>query len=794
MDIDTRRRALVGAILGGVAAGSSLSPVRSYLRRFAPLSGSAWASATDRTDRTVESPHGPAEVRYDDHGVPHVSADDERAAYFAVGYAQARDRLFQLDLQRRLMRGQLSAVVGEAALDSDEFHVRMDFAGAAETTWEHLSDTDTAPVVRAFVDGVNACRENESLPLEFGLLEYEPDPWTPADTLLMEKQISWDLTGSFRTLRRATAAEKLGATAANELYPARLDHDAPIVRDGNGDGGTAGRLSAPSNPPNDVGSALVDWLGDFESDPGVGSNSWVVSGEHTASGKPIVANDPHLTLMAPPVWYEMNLQYRDASVRGVTFPGVPFVVIGENDAGAWGFTNTGADVVDCYRYETDGDRYRYRGEWREFESETRTVAVADGRDREVAVKKTVHGPYLEREGEQVGVAWTGHTATETTLAVHRYATSDGMDDVLAATRHFDLPTQNLVYADRDGNTLFSVTGRIPVRRVDGERVRGDRIFDGSAGEGEWAGFEPFGVSSWEGFVPFEAKPHVRNPDYLATANQRVTADPYLAEAYASPYRGRRIYAMLDERVNGDEPVDPAFVKEMQADTLDGRAVDLVPELVDAASDADDLQSAVGTLSSWDYRMDRDSRGALLFVHWFDAFREAAVGDVLDSAGLGEQYYPRDWVLAHLDGDRWFGEGDRTTAMVAALREAVETVESKGYETYGDYNDTGAITHPFDQSFLNYPALPTDGSSHTVNNYRIDSAVGSSWRMVCPMDGDSVAILPGGNSGDYFSDHYRDQLRAWADVEYRSMTRELRGETTVTVEEGETAGTPGESQR
>ncbi|WP_440006561.1 penicillin acylase family protein [Halomicrococcus sp. SG-WS-1] len=778
MDIDTKRRALVGAILGGVATGSALSPVRSYLRRFAPLSGSAWRSATDRPQGTVESPHGPATLRYDDHGVPNVSAADERALYFAVGYAQARDRLFQLDLQRRLMRGQLSAVVGDAAFESDEFHVKMDFAGAAEATWRHLRGTDTAPVVRAFADGVNAYVENEPLPLEFGLLSYEPAAWTPADTLLMEKQISWELTGSFRTLRRATVAEKLGAEAARELYPARLDHDAPIVREG-GDGGTAARESPPDRA---VGSDLVEWLADFESDPGVGSNSWVVSGEHTASGNPIVANDPHLSLMAPPVWYEMNLRASDAGVRGVTFPGVPFVVIGENDAGAWGFTNTGADVIDFYRYETDGDRYRYRGEWREFDVDIRTVAVADGEDREVTVRKTVHGPYLEREGEQVGVAWTGHTATETTLAVHRYATSEGVEDVLAATRHFDLPTQNLVYADRDGETLFYVTGRIPVRTVDGERVRGDRIFDGSAGEAEWRGFEPFGVSSWEGFVPFEEKPHVRNPAYLATANQRVTDDPYLSEAYASPYRGQRIYELLDERANSDRPVTPAFVEEMQADALDGRARDLVPELVRAADGADGLQSAVETLSGWDYRMDRDSRAALLFAHWFDAFREEALGAAFERADLGEAYHPRDWVVAHLDGQRWFGDGSRRAAMVRALRSAVTTVEEEGYETYGDYNDTAAITHPFDQSFLNYPAVPTDGSSQTVNNYRVESAVGSSWRMVCPVGGESVAVLPGGNSGDYFSEHYRDQLRAWADVEYKSMTRELRGEETVTFEE------------
>jgi penicillin G amidase len=209
-------------------------------------------------------------------------------------------------------------------------------------------------------------------------------------------------------------------------------------------------------------------VGEFERGHGIGSNSWVVSGKHTESGKPIVANDPHLNLMAPPVWYEMNLRAGEMRVRGVTFPGVPFVVIGENRAGAWGFTNTGEDVIDFYDYEMRDGRYRYRGEWREFDTEKREIGVADDENREVTVRKTVHGPMLEREGHRVGVAWTGHTATETTLAIHRYSESEGMDDLFAATRRFDLPTQNLMYADRHGNTLCYVTGRIPMRTVDGK--------------------------------------------------------------------------------------------------------------------------------------------------------------------------------------------------------------------------------------------------------------------------------------------------------------------------------------
>jgi penicillin amidase len=849
MDIDTTRRALLAAIVGGGAVGGSLSPVRGYLDRFAPFSGSAWRDATDQTNRRVESPYGEAEVRYDEYGVAHVESearsasnnraaeprDEEQALYFAVGYAQAADRLFQMDLQRRVMRGELSEVVGEATLDSDEFHVQMDFVGGAEANLELLDGTPTGDAVEAFAEGVNACRENEELPLEFGLLEYEPDPWTPTDTMLMEQQISWGLTGSFWTLRRELVAERLGADAVEELYPFRMDHDAPILRNGNDSGsGFAERNRVkPSGALDDAG--LLDWLAEFESPPGVGSNSWVVSGDHTESGQPIVANDPHLNLMAPPVWYEMNLRTDDASVRGVTFPGVPFVVIGENHAGAWGFTNSGADVIDFYTYETDesDDRYRYRGEWQEFDTEERTISVADGEDRTVTVRKTVHGPVVEREGQQVGVAWTGFTATETSRAIHLYAKSDGMDEFLDATRRMDLPTQNVVYADREGNTFYYVTGKIPRRTIDaagrssasnrqsesadgGEEIWGTRVFDGSAGEAEWEGFDPFGVSSWEGFVPFEEKPHAIHPEYLGTANQRIEDDPdhYIGEQYATPYRGQRLYDLLDRRADSDEPMDPEFMKQVQRDTKSRRAAQLLGDLVNAVEDRvtdadagedESLRDAAEALQNWDARMDRDSWAALVFSRWIDRFREATFGDEFEQADLDESYYPNDWVLATLpDDSQWFGDEGRSAVMVRALREALDGVADGA--TYGDYNTTESVTHPFDQSFLNYPAYPTDGSAYTLRNYRKESAVGSSWRMVCPIDEggaaddmdestegtESVCVLPGGNSGEYFSDHYDDQFRMWADGEYKSMSREIRGETAIRFEtEGENESSSGD---
>ncbi|WP_232688259.1 penicillin acylase family protein [Halobacterium zhouii] len=808
-DVDKVRRGLVAAVLGGVAAGGLFSPAASYLERFAPLSGDVWRATTDDLPGSVSSPYGDATLSYDDHRVPRVSADDERALYYAVGFAQGTDRLFQMDIQRRQMRGQIAEIVGEAAVSSDEFHARMDFARAADTNWSALQNRNptVAGLTEAFAEGVNAAREQNRLPPEFELLDYEPAPWTPADTMLMQLQISWTLTGSFETLRRARLRDALGG-GHEELFPRRYDHDSPILGGGLDGGSSAaserrgerkrGRARTADPTPD---AALTGWLSGFESPNGVGSNSWVVGGEHTESGKPIVANDPHLSLMAPPVWYQQHLAAGDYDVRGVTFPGVPFVIIGENQSGAWGFTNVGADVLDCYTYEIDRERYRYDGEWREFDTEDHTIAVRGADDVTVTKRKTVHGPLLEREAvvggsgsddgsgnspggdsQRVGVAWTGLSATATTDAIYAFARSSGLDDVRAATRDFELPTQNLVYADREGNTYYKATGRIPIRRVDGEEVPGWRVFDGSAGEGEWAGFEPYGESSWEGFVPFEEKPGAVNPGYVATANQRVVDDPehYFAESYSPPFRGERIYELLDEwtgrgRGDGDGTVTPADMRDLQRDALDTRARRLVPRLLDAV-DVESAGAPFAALANWDYRMVQDSEGALAFAVFLDAYRRELYASGFDAAGLDEGYWPGDWVTVHLeDGDDWFDRGETPASATAAMRSALdaasERVASTRWETYGDYNVV-ALEHPFDQSFLNYPEMPTDGSPATVNNYRRDSDVGSSWRMVVPMAGESQVVLPGGNAGDPFSEQYHDQLAAWAADEYLPFDREF----------------------
>jgi len=402
----------------------------------------------------------------------------------------------------------------------------------------------------------------------------------------------------------------------------------------------------------------------------------------------------------------------------------------------------------------------------------------------VTVRKTVHGPVIEREGAQVAVAWTGLSASDTTRSVYEMVHSDGLDDFVAALHSFDEPTQNVVYADRDGNTLYYVTGKIPIRTVDGEEVRGDRVFDGSAGEAEWEGFTPYGTSTWEGFIPFDEKPGVVDPGYVATANQRVTDDPthYIGQEFSPPFRGMRIYERLDTDTAAGT-VSPIQMKDIQADRLDERAELLVPRLLSVREQAADAaQPHLDALAEWNYWMNVESHAATIFAEWFDAYEQALYADAYDQAGVSADHYPNDWITATISADSpWFDVVGTPESPAAAMISAIESVADDhavaDTQVYGEFNEL-AIDHPFDQPFLNYPRMPIGGSSATVKNYRKAADVGSSWRMVVPMDGDASVVLPGGNDGNPFSEHYHDQLRDWARGRYLPFDREWPDAPTI----------------
>ncbi|KAB1196637.1 MULTISPECIES: penicillin acylase family protein [Haloferax] len=789
--MNTTTRAAIAVVCTAVLVATSVLG-GSYLGLAAPLSGDIYDTVSPPGATNVESPYGSASVWYDDAGVPHIEAENEEALYYAVGYVQARDRLFQMDLQRRLVGGKLSAMVGNSTLESDRFYRSLDFQSAAEASWQSVRGTDVGTPIEAFTAGVNYYADTTPLPPEYALLDAEFEAWTPTDTLLVGKLISWQLSGSFADLRRSTTVSRLGPNAS-ELYPSELDHDVPIIRE-------SAASDAESFSPTDVVeetgestanadgdfAALAEWTDRYDKDPTYGSNNWVVSGDHTASGKPLLANDPHLSLTVPPIWYEMHLSTDEMDVRGVGFPGIPMVVIGRTADAAWGVTNVGGDFTDLYTYEMRDGGYVYDGEVRSFETETELIEVAGGDDVELTVRKSVHGPVIERGGKTVGVAWPGFSATNESLGVYRLNHAESVGEIRDALRIWDVPAQNFVAADSAGNTLYYPAGRYPLRVTDGAVVRGDTIFNGSAGEGEWRGYEPYGQSSWDGFVPFESIPHVDNPDLLATANQRTIDDPafYMGTSmtYADPYRGQRIYDLLDDAAR-EGGVTAETMKQVQRDVHSEAATSFTPYATapDAVSQmSPDARELVSELDGWDGQMRADSRAALVYRVWVDEFRNATFSDEFEPQGLDESYYPRLYVLQRLGPDaRWYD--DRSTADVTETRDDVAAdamnrtaarLEREGWKTYGEFNRLD-MNHPFDREFLNYPERPMDGSPYTVFNFRSsgDTQAGSSWRMVVDFsaDDDSVGVVPGGQRGVFWSDEYHSQLDEWADGEYKPLT-------------------------
>ncbi len=746
-----------------------------YLNLLAPFSGSLWKQSEHKI---VPNPYGHAEVYYDEYGVPHVVAENEKALAFAIGYVQAKDRLFQMDLHRRLMRGQLSEVFGEDFLASDEFHVKMDFAKAANASWMVLKNTELGELLKAYSEGVNYYIEKEELPMEFKLAGYKPEKWKPEDSLIIGKEIEWGLTGKFWDLKRALIVKKLGKDAL-ELYPSYLNHSYPIIR------------------TDVVNESLLDWLKPFEAKKGMGSNNWVVSGKFTENGKPILANDPHLLLTAPPVWYEMHLQVKGWNVRGVAFPGIPIVIIGMNDHLAWGFTNVGADVIDFYYYVWKDGKYYYKGQWLEPVREVKKIRVKGAGEKEVIVEKTVHGPLIDKFGSKVAIAWTGLSATRESLALYKYNYARNMSEFIEAMRYFDVPAQNVVYADIYGNIMYYPAGKYPIRLINGKEVAGNIIFNGSAGEGEWRGFKPYGISTWEGFIPFEEIPHLINPDYVATANQRVVFgyQHYLGDSmyFADPYRGMRIYEMLDSAIKSGKKITPEFFMEMQRDVYSKPAEFFTPFIFHAESKmSEKARSYAEELRNWDFRMNKDSRAALIFAIWLDKFVNETFKDEFYSSGLDKSFYPHLYVLQNLpENSRWFDDiktAERETRddiVARAMEETVKEIEEKGYRVYGDYNRL-EIEHPFSKilKFFDYPSMPMNGSAYTVFNFRraVDwgtglAQAGSSWRMIVNFD-KNYCVIPGGNSGNYFSKHYYDQLEMWANGKYKPFDFEVRGEKIV----------------
>ncbi len=726
----------------------------------------------------------PVTIDTDSHGVPSIHAQSIPDVFFGLGYAHARDRLWQMEFQRRVGAGRLAEILGAGALPADRFLRTVGFRRAAESAWRALPEQQKR-LLDAYAAGVNAfLGADPARPIEFRLLRAVPEPWKPVDSLAWAKMMAWDLAGNARDeIRRARFAAAVGPARAAELLPLAAS-EPTILEDGDWRVPRAeaslsrSRLPVPG-PWSSLERAFasLDALG-LAAGEDLGSNSWVLAGSRTFTGRPILANDPHLGLRAPSVWYLAALDAPGLRAVGATLPGVPGVIIGRNDRIAWGLTSLEPDVQDLFVEDVDPKdpgRYRHRGEWRAFETRVETIRVRGGADERLTVRGSVHGPIVtgvlsgaDALGPAVALRWTGLDDGDTTAAAFfSIDTARNWSEFLAGVRQLRSPPQNFVYADVDGHIGYTASGAMPIR------PRSDGLLP-VAGTGE---------DDWTGTVPSEALPRVLDPPrgFLVTANNRLfsAAYPYsFGLTWAEPYRARRIV----ERIESRPRIAPSDAAAMQLDRRSLQAEELLPILLRGTTPADAAsRDALRRLTAWDREMAGDSVPAAIYAAWFVELAKMPA-DELGAVPRGRTR-GRFLLEALRSGAAWCDDV-RTPRVescedfqAAALQRAVEFLGKRlGSDPAGwrwDRLHRATFAHsafgevPVLRRFFNLEAAP-GGDSSTINvgafSQDGDFAMsdGASYRQVIDLANplESRFVHTTGQSGNVFSGGYRDLLPLW----------------------------------
>jgi penicillin amidase len=747
--------------------------------------------AFPQVNGTLEVPglHESVEIYRDSWGVPHIFANNEYDVFFAQGYVHAQDRLWQMEFNRRVGAGRLSEVLGETMVESDRFLRTIGLYRAA------LADLGVLPaevinVLQAYADGVNAFVEahRDRLPLEFTLLGFQPEPWTPIDTLAWGKVMSMNLGGNWENeLLRQKLNTALGEDKVRELVPP-YPEDGPFIVP----------LEARSYSYQE--GDLVDDLAKVKSllgmdGMGLGSNNWVVDGTKTASGRPMLANDTHLGIQMPSIWYEIHLRTGALDVVGFSFPGAPGVIIGHNRDIAWGVTNLGPDVQDLYVERINPqnpDQYEYEGVWEEMTILEEHIRVKGRAEPEaLIVRLTRHGPImtpvLAGVQEVLALRWTALEGGQLFRSVYLLDQARTWEEFREALRYWDSPSQNFVYADVDGNIGYQMPGQIPIR------AKGEGMVPVPGWTGEY---------EWTRYIPFEELPSVLNPPshFVVTANNKVVSDDYpyfISSQWAEPFRASRIAELLQE---SDELTLDDF-RDIQADTRSEPAAAL-RQYVLALTPADWRQErALRFLENWNPRLDSSSGAAGICEVLLWRMLANTFGDELAQAGVKEaQYGGSPLSLLHIldqPANPWFDDTSTPEIEVRddiLTRSVAETMEFWA-RRYGDLPGnkdeqwawgkihTATFEHPLGSVkplnlILNRGPVPTAGSGETVNAagyLRGDFAqrTVASQRQIIDVGewSNSRSQHTTGQSGQPFNKHYADMIKPWQEVRHHAMLYE-----------------------
>ncbi len=739
----------------------------------------------------VSGLHNSVKIYRDEFGVPHIFASDEYDLFFSQGYTHAQDRLWQMDLSRRAGEGRLSEILGTPTIKFDKMLKTVGFKRIAFQLLRQLNPK-SKEILMAYSDGVNAFIRTHKgkYPIEFDMLNYEPEEWTPIHSLMISRLMAWELNISWHVdVALGELVAKLGEQKASEVFPTYPENGPVIVA-----GTTKQHLSVLRHFAS-IHNQFKQFFGTTGTH--IGSNSWAVAPQKSVSGRAMIANDPHLGLSLPAKWYEIHLHGGAVNVAGVSLPGTPLVVIGHNQNVAWGLTNVMADDADFYFEKTDSlgaDTYLYKGEWKEIEIIPDTVWVKDSTEIPFTIRRTYHGPAINEiyplkdisSSNFITMKWTGFEMSDELYALYLVNTSYNWQSFLNGVKEFTVPGQNFVYADVKGNIGYHPGVRIPKRMNNNPTLP----FIGWTGENDW-----------QGFIPFEQLPSLFNPPegFIATANNKTTNDInyHISNLWEPPSRIQRIREVLQSKTL----FDVSDFKQLQNDNFSFFAKDITPYILSAyetlpAKDPA-IETAVNYFKNWNFAMTKDDVPTTIFEvflnHLIKNIFQDEMGDELFNQYIFLANMPYRVTLSML-GDTsstWFDNSTTPEietrddiirkSMKEALKELSEKFGGEMKEWRWGRLHTLTLKHPFGdinvlQSIFNIGPMEIGGSGTTVNNgeYHFTSpyemTLGPSMRSIVDfssIDG-ALSVIPSGQSGQPLHKHYSDQMPLWKNGEYHTV--------------------------
>jgi penicillin amidase len=770
-----------------------MKTVRSFLKIFggvlvasAILVGILWLAAMRARpsldgQRDVAGLLAATTIDRDSHGIPLITAQSEDDAYFALGYAHAQDRFFQMEMMRRQGQGRLAEIIGRMGVENDVFMRTLGVYRRAEQDFQNLTP-QTRRAFERYAAGVNTwLAEGHALPLELSILFFKPEPWRSADSLVWQKLMGLQLSGNWtQELSQAAFVAKLGAEKAAALMPDRKAGDPLTIPD-------QAMLYPSLNVENLVAAvgAVIQ--------PTSASNAWVVAGTHTKSGKPIVANDPHLGFQSPSVWYFAGIDTPTLKLFGATVPGVPFHMLGHNHRVAWGITTPESDTSDLFIEQPTGDGLSYETPDgpKPFEQRTEVINVRFGDPHTISVRETRHGPVVSDIVDAADTERLGGNrvlALAAALLQPKDRTADGVyamnrasdaASFVEAIRLFQAPQQNMMFADTGGVIGYYAPGRVPIRKAG----------DGTVPVEGWTG-----AFDWHGWIPFEELPHSIAPEsgILVNANNRMVGEtyPYLIAAHwHDAYRAARITELLQTNPGADIN----STEDMQQDVTSLMAREMLPLLLKLVQPRTERhQKLLDLLAAWDSRMDRGRPEPLIFALWMEKLKKRLLEDELGDL-FGEFGGTRAEVLRNvLTKDTVWCDDIRTPAIESCEQQVAgawsdamvwldtQNVSDAADVSWGTYHQA-TLGHLLFQNFpalrkLGSPAIASSGDNYTINRGSFAPSTarrpfrhfhGATLRAIYDL-GDlsrSRFALAGGQSGHITSPNYDDLLLPWRDGRY-----------------------------